>query len=69
VNERVSAILQQIKAGIDQANANGVVCDYPETVEIDGERYSWERAHVCFPAPRVITRVMDDGLQTKDGAG
>jgi len=47
--EVVAAILQQIKAGIDAANANGVVCKYPETVEIDGERYSWERAEVCFP--------------------
>jgi hypothetical protein len=66
VNEGVIAILQQIKAGIDRANANGIVCDYPETVEIDGEKYSFDRALICF-APRVITRVMDDGIKTKDG--
>lgn len=64
----VAAVLQQIRAAIDAANANGVVCGYPETVEIDGERYSWDRAESCFPSPRVITRVMDDGIKTKDGA-
>jgi hypothetical protein len=65
--ERVHAILQQIKAGIDAANTNGIVCGYPETVEIDGERYDFERALTSF-GPRVITRTMTDGIRTKDSA-
>lgn len=89
--EVIASLLHQIRKAIDVARDLGILCDYPESIEIAGERYSWKRAEICFPTsisgqismevnmdsvlpirewgePRVITRVMDDGLSTKDGA-
>lgn len=63
----IAAIVLQLKAAVDNARARGVDCEYPETLTIHGERYSFERALICFPQSHIITRVMDDGIKTQDG--
>lgn len=41
MNDFQLEVLRQIKAGIDRARHEGVVCEYPRGALIDGEWVSW----------------------------
>lgn len=69
LTEEVLAIAVGIRAGCDRAKDAGMLVDYPENVWIDDVKFSFSvlLEEADRRAPRLIARVVTDGISTKDG--